>query len=135
MAIKSLEELKQIREKYSHKVALRDNGTSNDGKVEVMVGMATCGIAAGADKTYDAFEKAIKEQNLDIELVKVGCIGYCHKEPTVQINVPGNEPVIYGGVLESSVSELIENHIQNNEVVDGKLLDTSYHSVKLDGGA
>lgn len=123
MAIKSLDELKKIREASKKKVDLREKGESTEGMTEILIGMATCGIAAGARETMRALGEAIEEAGLDkIKIIQVGCMGYCHSEPTVQVNQPGREPVLYGKVDESVAREIISKHILKNEFIDNHLL-------------
>lgn len=113
MKICSLDDLRKTREDRRN-LNLRINGRSNEDKIEVLVGLATCGISSGARETQLAFEQEIQQNNLDhIRVIPVGCIGNCYSEPTVQINVPGQTPVIYGRVHEKDVAEILENHIKN----------------------
>ncbi|NPV92901.1 MAG: NADH-quinone oxidoreductase subunit NuoF [Firmicutes bacterium] len=109
--IKSLEQLINIRE------ALRKEDESRN-PVRILVGMATCGIAAGAGATYEAFQKEIQEKGIgNAVLVKAGCLGSCYAEPTVVIAAGGREPVFYGDVTADRVSGIIEQHIQRGETV------------------
>lgn len=124
MAVKSLEDLKKIREEHMKKVKLRETGESDDNVVEILVGMATCGIAAGAREVLNAFVKEISERSLDhIKVVQVGCMGYCHSEPTIQVSKPGNEPIIYGNVSSGDVVEIIERTILGDELLDNKIIN------------
>jgi len=102
MSIKSLDELMNIRKKHEENVSLRDN--NNNSQTKLLVGMATCGIASGARETLNELLKEIKAQGLDnVKIVQVGCLGYCHSEPTVEINVPGEDPILYGPVTVDRV--------------------------------
>mgnify|MGYP000885591497 CR=1 FL=1 len=77
----------------------------------VTVGLGSCGIAAGAGKTYDKI-KALKEtDHLDFELKKTSCIGMCFAEPAVEIGLPGEPSVVYGGIYPDKVAQLIESHV------------------------
>jgi len=123
MTIKSLEELKKIREESIKKVNLRESGENAEDIIEILIGMATCGIAAGARETLNAFLDEIDKRNLkNIRVIQVGCMGYCHSEPTVQVNIPGNAPVLYGNVDEKMTIEIIEKHILNGELLDENIL-------------
>jgi NADP-reducing hydrogenase subunit HndB len=127
MAIKSLDELKKIREASKKKVDLREKGESTDGIIEILIGMATCGIAAGARETMKALGEAIEEAGLDqVKIVQVGCMGYCHSEPTVQVNQPGKAPVLYGKVDETVAREIITKHILKDEFIDDHLLNKTF---------
>ena len=123
MKIKSLEELKKIRENAKDKVSLREKGESKEPMTEILVGMATCGIAAGARDVMQALQQGIKEKDLsNVKLVQVGCMGYCHSEPTVQVNVPGQEPVIYGNVDEKVAMKILDEHVQGGRFIDHHIL-------------
>ena len=90
MKVKSLEELQKIRKESEKKVNLRKHGDVEGDEIEILIGMATCGISSGARETLNAFVDEIDKQNLkNIKVVPVGCIGYCHSEPTVQVNISG----------------------------------------------
>lgn len=117
MAIKSLDDLKKMREASLNKVKLRENGQA-DGATELMIGLATCGIAAGARETMNAMIDELQKQGIDdVRVVRVGCLGYCHSEPTVQVNVPGKKPVLYG-----NVDEAFGRRIVNEGIKEGKML-------------
>ena len=119
MKIKSLEELKKIKEDAQNKVRLRKQGEGESNKVEILIGMATCGISSGARETLNTFvEELAKEKIENTKVISVGCIGYCHSEPTVEVLIKGQEPVLYGNVKEKQVKEIIEKHIKGNQPVD-----------------
>jgi len=127
MAIKSLEELKKIREASKKKVDLREKGESTEGMTEILIGMATCGIAAGARETMKALYEAIDEAGLDnVRIIQVGCMGYCHSEPTVQVSQPSKAPVLYGKVDEQIAREIITKHILKDEFIDDHLLNKTF---------
>lgn len=130
MTIKSLEELTRIRENALQKVALRESGECPEGITELMVGMATCGIAAGARDTLSALLLEIEAQALkNIRVIQVGCLGYCHSEPIVQVNVPGEEPVLYGNVDRQRAKEIIQKHLLGGEFLDDAILINTFHKV------
>lgn len=127
MAIKSLDELKKIRESQQSKVNLRESGTQVDDTVEVMIGLATCGIAAGARETLNAMMDEINTQGLkNVKIVRVGCMGYCHSEPVVQVNAPGMEPVLYGNVDEAKGREIVRQHIVGKNLLEDSVLIKSF---------
>ncbi len=129
MPIKSLEELKKIREDHVRKVKLRESGDTDDQTVEILVGMATCGIAAGSRDVLNALVDYISEANLDhIKVIQVGCMGYCHSEPTVQVNMAGKEPTIYGNVDTAFVRDIIDKHILNGDILDDHVLIKTFNS-------
>jgi NADP-reducing hydrogenase subunit HndB len=125
--IKSLDELKKIRENSLKKVNLRETGEGSDETIELMVGMATCGIAAGARVTLEALLDEISKQDLkNIKIVQVGCLGYCHSEPIVQVNEPGKEPVLYGKVDDEKARDIIKKHILKHELLDDSIIINTF---------
>lgn len=127
MAIKSLEDLKRIREESQKKVNLRETGESTDDIVELMVGMATCGIAAGARETLSALLDETEKQELtNIRIVQVGCLGYCHSEPTVQVNLPGHEPIIFGKVDDKRAREIITRYVLHKEMLEDSVVINTF---------
>lgn len=127
MNIKSLDELKKIRENSLKKVNLRETGEGSDETIELMVGMATCGIAAGARVTLEALLDEISKQDLkNIKIVQVGCLGYCHSEPIVQVNEPGKEPVLYGKVDDEKARDIIKKHILKHELLDDSIIINTF---------
>ena len=107
MKIRSLEGLEDIKKKG---LAL----TYPD-KIKIMVGMATCGISAGADKVYAALEKKIAELGLDVSLSKTGCIGFCQREPLVDVIYPKKVRLSYQGMTPEKAEALVEA-IQAGEI-------------------
>lgn len=107
--MKTLEELAQIRERMKNKVALRE-GT---GEIRVVVGMATCGIAAGARPVLNAFVEQVAEQNLSdrVTVTQTGCIGMCRFEPIVEVFEGDKERVTYVKVKPEMVPEIIKEHL------------------------
>jgi NADP-reducing hydrogenase subunit HndB len=111
--MKSLKELAEIRERMKNKVALRE-GT---GEIRVVVGMATCGIAAGARPVLNAFVEQVAENNLGdkVTVTQTGCIGMCRFEPIVEVFEGDKERVTYVKVKPEMVPEIIKQHL-----IDGK---------------
>ena len=122
MAKMSLDDLRKLRDEKKTDLRKRDV----EGKdIQIIVGMGTCGLAAGAKQTLDAFIVNIGENNLaDSCLVRqTGCMGFCHSEPTVEILVPGMPAVIYGNVDVNLTKEIIKKHIIGKELLGGYILD------------
>ncbi|PKP24974.1 MAG: NADH-quinone oxidoreductase subunit F, partial [Bacteroidetes bacterium HGW-Bacteroidetes-22] len=90
---------------------------------KIIVGLGSCGIAAGAGKTYQKIETLIAEGNLDIKLGKTSCVGMCYREPLVEIH-DATGVYLYGDVDESRVSEIIEKHIREHTPVKEYLVKT-----------
>ena len=111
--MKSLQELNAIRERMQKQTLNRDAATENS--TRVVVGMATCGIAAGAKPVMSAFLEEVSKRNLKHVVVsQTGCIGMCKLEPIVEVFVPGQEKVTYVKVTPEKVSRIVAEHIVNN---------------------
>lgn len=112
--MKSLAELAAIREKMKDKVSLREG----EGEVRVVVGMATCGIAAGARPVLNAFVEEIGAQNLtSVTVSQTGCIGICQFEPVVEVFEAGKEKVTYVKMTAEKAKRVVEEHLKNGKVV------------------
>lgn len=108
MIFDSIAKLRDHREQLGKGIGARAAGQVQGETVEILVGMATCGIAAGAGETIVAINKEIERQKLkQVKVIPVGCIGYCHAEPLVQVNIPGQSPVLYGNVKVEQGRELV----------------------------
>ncbi len=113
--MKSLAELQEIRNRALNQVNLRKE--REDG-VRIVVGMATCGIAAGARPVLNAFLKEIEKRGLtDVIVTQTGCIGMCRLEPIVEVYVPGREKVTYVHMTEEKAARVVAEHIINNQPV------------------
>lgn len=113
--MKSLAELAEIRDRMKSQVNIREN---NDDKIRVVVGMATCGIAAGARPVLEAFIKEVDKRKLNnVVITQTGCIGVCRLEPVVEIHAPGEEKVTYVRMTAEKVARIVAEHIVNNKVV------------------
>lgn len=113
--MKSLEELAAIREKMQGKVNIRENG--NDA-TRIVVGMATCGIAAGARPVLNKLVEEVTKRGLkNVMVTQTGCIGICQYEPVVEVYVPGKEKVTYVKMTDEKAVRIINDHIVNGNVV------------------
>ncbi|MBR3577105.1 MAG: (2Fe-2S) ferredoxin domain-containing protein [Clostridia bacterium] len=114
--MKSLAELQAIREKMLNQVNLRKD--REDG-IRVVVGMATCGIAAGARPVLNAFMSEIEKKNLaNVTVTQTGCIGMCRLEPIVEVYMLGEEKVTYVKMTEDKVARIVTEHIINQKPVN-----------------
>ncbi|NLD58661.1 MAG: (2Fe-2S) ferredoxin domain-containing protein [Clostridiales bacterium] len=112
--MKSLADLEAIRQRTLDKVNLR---REHEG-TRVVVGMATCGIAAGARPVLLAFmEEVNKRKLLNVTVAQTGCIGMCRLEPMVEITLPGEEKVTYVRVTPEKVARIVEEHVVNGRPV------------------
>lgn len=117
----TLDSLRKLREEKKQVIALRD---SENKDVQIIIGMGTCGIAAGAKHTFDAIINAISEKKMMNVLVRqTGCMGLCHSEPTVEVVVPDMPIVIYGNVNEDVAREIIEKHVIGRQLLDNHICD------------
>ena len=113
--MKSLEELKAIREKMQKRMDVREN---NEDNIRVVVGMATCGIAAGARPVLAAFlEEVAKRELKNVTVTQTGCIGVCRLEPIAEVYVPGEEKVTYVKLKPEMVPRIVTEHLVNHNVV------------------
>ncbi len=112
--MKTLAELQAIRDKMKSQVELR---AEDDSAARVVVGMATCGIAAGARPVLKAFSDAVLEKGLNVMVTQTGCIGLCQYEPIVEVTMPGKEKVTYVKMDAAKAAEVVEHHLIGGEVV------------------
>ena len=113
--MKSLEELKAIRERMQGQVGLREE---DDTVTRVVVGMVTCGIAAGARPVLTAFAEGVQEKGIkNVMVTQTGCIGLCKYEPIVEVIQPGKEKVTYIKVTPEKAKEIIDQHLIRGQVV------------------
>lgn len=114
--MKSLTELQAIKEKMRDKVILREGVNS----VRVVVGMATCGIAAGARPVLNALVEGVNKEGLTekVTVSQTGCIGICQLEPIVEVFEPGKEKITYVKMTPEKAARVIEEHLKNGNVVN-----------------
>jgi NADP-reducing hydrogenase subunit HndB len=114
--MKTLAELAEIREKMQGKVNIREN--SGD-PIRVVVGMATCGIAAGARPVLNKFVEEVAKRDIKgVMVTQTGCIGICQYEPVVEIYAPGKEKVTYVKMTAEKAVRVVNDHLVNGNVVD-----------------
>lgn len=113
--MKSLAELAAIREKMKDKVVLREGS----GDIRVVVGMATCGIAAGARPVLNRFVEQVSAQGLSdkVTVTQTGCIGICQFEPVVEVYEAGKEKVTYVKMTAEKADEVVEKHLKGGKVI------------------
>ena len=113
--MKSLAELQAIRDKAKFELNMRHE---NPNAIRVLVGMATCGIAAGARPVLNAFTEEVAKRNLtDVTITQTGCIGICQFEPVVEIEIPGQDKLTYVKMTPEKVAKIVNDHIVNRNVV------------------
>ncbi len=116
--MKTLAELMAIKEATMQKMTVRED--TGDDAIRVVVGMATCGIAAGARPVLNAFVDEVAKRNLKgVTVSQTGCIGMCQYEPIVEVIQPGKEKVTYVKMTADKVAKVVNDHIVNgNPVVE-----------------
>ena len=122
MAKMTLDELRALREAKRKDLEKRDV----EGKdIQIIVGMGTCGIAAGAKQTFDAIVDQVQKKGLEGQVLirQTGCMGLCYVEPTVEVLVPGMPTVIYGKMTADTAEELVEKHLIGHQLLDNHILD------------
>ena len=114
--MKSLAELQAIKEKMKDKVILREGA----GEMRVVVGMATCGIAAGARPVLNSFVEEVAKAGLNAKVTvsQTGCIGICQYEPVVEVFEAGKEKVTYVKMTAEKVKKIVDEHLLGGKVVD-----------------
>lgn len=117
----TLDSLRKLREKKKQTLAMRDTENKD---VQIIIGMGTCGIAAGAKDTFGAIIDAVQKKKLKHVLVRqTGCMGLCHSEPTVEVVAPNMPIVIYGNVNQDVAREIIEKHVVGKHLLDNHICD------------
>ena len=113
--MKSLAELQAIKDRMKDKIVLREG--SND--IRVVVGMATCGIAAGARPVLAAFVEEVNNAGLTekVTVSQTGCVGYCQLEPIVEIHEAGKEKVTYVHMTADKAKKVVEEHLKGGKIV------------------
>ncbi len=129
--IKSLADLKKMKQDLQSKIALREKSDKPEGRVLVKVAMATCGIASGSKEVMEYMIDELDKRNIDAIVTQTGCMGYCYAEPTIEVTLPDNEPVVYGYVDLKKADEIIEKYIRNQELVEG-IIPVNYQTIEKD---
>ncbi len=118
-AIKSLEELKRIREEALQKKQMK----ATTGNIQVIVAMGTCGIAAGARDTMKSVLNYIENEKVSgVTVTQTGCIGRCEEEPIVQVVIGEQPKVMYGKVNSQVAEKIMKQHVQNGQPVKESII-------------
>ena len=122
--MKSLEELKAIRNKMQGQVGLR---AEDHNHIRVVVGMATCGIASGARPVLNALSNLVQEKGLTnkVAVTQTGCIGLCQYEPIVEVTEPGKQKITYIKMNADKAAEIVERHLIGGHVVEEYTLNSA----------
>ncbi len=123
--ITSVADLKKVQEEYKAKAAAKKD------KIIVNVSLATCSIASGGKTVMEAMkDEAAKQGISNVEFMQSGCMTYCHSEPTVEVTLPGKDPVCFGKLDETGARELVQKYLKSGEVV-GTVIPVNYTRVVL----
>ena len=120
--MKSIADIKAIRDKMQSEIILRDNSDS-EAETRVVVGMATCGISAGARPVYNTLLDEVATRGLkNVKVTRSGCLGMCKLEPIVEVFVPGQDKVTYVEVTPEKAKQIIASHVVNGNVCKDYLI-------------
>ena len=130
--MKSLEELRAIRERMQSQVSMRAEDhtytrENSEAKTRVLVGMATCGIASGARPVLNALSNLVQEKGLTdkISVTQTGCIGLCQYEPIVEVMEPGKPKITYIKMNADKAAEVVERHLIGGHIVEEYTLNSA----------
>jgi NADP-reducing hydrogenase subunit HndB len=126
--IKSLDDLRKMKESLQTQINLREKGEDPGSHVQIKVAMATCGIASGAKTVMEFMMDELEKRGIESVVTQTGCMGYCYAEPTIEVKLPGQEPVVFGYVDTKKADEIIEKYIKNGELVDG-IIPMNYETI------
>ncbi|PKP37970.1 MAG: NADP oxidoreductase [Bacteroidetes bacterium HGW-Bacteroidetes-15] len=126
--VKTLADLKKMKEQLQSKIELREKGEDPESRIQVKVAMATCGIASGAKTVMEFLIEELEKRSIDAVVTQTGCMGYCYAEPTIEVKLPNQEPVVFGYVDTQKADEIIEKYIKNGELVDG-VIPMNYNTI------
>lgn len=129
--VKSLDDLRKMRDEVKSKLDLREKGENAEKAVQIRVSMATCGIASGAKEIMNYLIEEMEHRSIDGIVTQTGCMGYCYAEPTIEVTIPGKEPLVFGDVDTKKASEIIERYIKKGEMVDG-IIPVTYNTIDKD---
>lgn len=114
--MKSIADIKAIRDKMQAQIVLRDNQDAEQ-ETRIVVGMATCGISAGARPVFNTLVDEVAQRNLkNVKVTRSGCLGMCALEPIVEVFVPGQDKVTYVHIDPDKARNIIASHIVNGNI-------------------
>ena len=117
--LESKASLMELRENLKAKNAALSQKDNPQSTIQVRVTMATCGIASGSRPVYEYMKEELSKRSIPARVSQVGCMGFCYAEPTIEITMPGKEPVMFGFVNTKKADEIIERFIRKGETVEG----------------
>jgi NADP-reducing hydrogenase subunit HndB len=126
--INSLADLKKKREEIRTGLNVRNKAIDPEKNVQIKVAMATCGLASGAKPIMEFFVEQLDRRSISGVVTQTGCMGYCYAEPTVEIKLPGKDPVVFGFVDLKRADLIIEKYIKEGELIDG-IIPVNYETI------
>ncbi len=118
--MKSVEDLERVKRDALSEIRLRQAS----GSPRVVVGMGTCGIAAGSRETMLAIIDELKKRHkMDVTVSESGCIGLCVKEPIVEVDIPGQQKAVYGNVDPNRARQIVASHVVNRQAVQDWIIN------------
>lgn len=129
--IKTLADLRKMKEELKAKVNIREKGDNCEDIVQIRVAMATCGIAAGGKEVMNYLINELDSRNIEAVVTQTGCMGYCFAEPTVEVTVPGSEAIVFGKVDTVRAQEIVDRYVVDGELLDG-IIPVNYEVVDKD---
>lgn len=126
--IKSLADLKKMKSDLQSQISLREKSDKPEGRVIIKVAMATCGIASGAKQVMEYLIDEMEKRNVDAIVTQTGCMGYCYAEPTLEVTLPNQDPIVFGYVDLKKADDIIEKYIKNGELLDG-IIPVNYETI------
>jgi NADP-reducing hydrogenase subunit HndB len=127
--VKTLDDLRKLRNEMKTRTSLRDKSENAENMIRIKVAMATCCIASGSRETMNYLADELEKRNIEAIVTQTGCMGYCYAEPTIEVSLPGKEPVIFGYVDEKKANEIIEKYIKGGELVEG-IIPVNYQNIE-----
>ncbi len=124
--IKTLDDLKKLQKDH---IAMQEKNKTAENHIQIKVAMATCCIASGSSNTMNFIFDELAKRNIDASVTQTGCMGYCYAEPTIEVSIPGKEPVIFGYVDKKKADEIIEKYIRGGELVEG-IIPLNYRTIE-----
>jgi NADP-reducing hydrogenase subunit HndB len=126
--IKNFADLKKLKDQLQSKTVLGEKSEQHEDLVQLRIAMATCSIASGSRETLNYLVDELEKRNIDAVVTQTGCMGYCYAEPTVEVKIPGKEPVVFGYVDHRKADEIIEKYIKNGILLEG-IIPVNYQKI------
>ncbi len=126
--IKSLADLKKMKSDLQSQISIRQKSENPEGRTLIRIGMGTSGIASGAKQVMEFLMDELEKRNVDAIVTQVGDMGYSYADPTVEVTVPGKDPLVFGDVTIKKADDIIEKYIKNGELLDG-IIPVNYETI------